>query len=826
MFRNLLQDVRCGIRVLLRSPGFTIVAILSLALGIGANTAIFTVINAVFLNPLPVKDPSRLVQVFTVDNRTASAAAFTLTPSSLPNYQDYRDQNNVFDGFAAETPFGFPLTWTGQTTPVQLPAVLVSANYFDVLGVPAYRGRTFFPDEDKNPGANPIVVLSYGLWTTSFGSDEGIVGKTITLNGQPYSVVGVAPPSFKGTGLIAAPNQLWVPYSMRDFVLSGPARKFEENRRFRWLNMVGRLKPGVNIKQAESALKTIASALEKQYPNENGGRTVSLATLSDSALGINNRRQFSMVGGMLMAIVGLVLLIACANLANLLLAQAAKREKELSVRAAMGASRVRLVRQLLTESILLSIAGGAAGLAVAYEGTKVLWANRPPFLPDGTFSLSLDPRVLFFTLGVSVITGILFGVVPAIKSSSPNLMQALKVGGRTGNSSGQHNRVRSILVGAEVALALIALVGAGLFLRSMQNAQKIDLGFESKNLMILTLDLGGQHYSTDRGQQFFKDATDKLRAVPGVVDAAVSTGFPLGGSIFGTVFREGEQNNPNSHGALMTLESVTPSYFNTVRIPLISGRTFTEFDRDQSLPIAVLNEAAAAALWPGQEPINKRFAQFGNPVLFQVVGVVKNSVVATIGETPQPVVYYPMGQQYAAAVVLHVRTASAPDSLVGSIKDTVQQLDRSIPLTNVNTIGQLIDNNLWASRMGAALLGIFGALALALAMIGVYGVMAYSVTQRTGEIGIRMALGAQARDVLGLVIGQGITVVAIGAIVGNILAFLLARFMVDLLYQVHWYDPITFASVTAILALVALAACYIPARRATRVDPLVALRFE
>ena len=764
-----------------------------------------------------------------MDNRTTvKSATLTLTPSSLPNYEDYRDQNTVFSGFAAEMPFGPPVTLSGAgvTDPEQLPAVLVSGNYFDVLGVSAYRGRTFFPNEGKTLGANPVAVVSYGLWTRRFGSDNNFIGSTLTLNGQPFTIIGVAPPNFKGTGALAGTDELWIPVSMRDYILTGQLKAFENNRRFRWLNMIGRLKPGIAMGQAEADMKTIASSLEEQYPNENGGRTISAATLSEAALGINNRRQFTRIGGLLMAIVGLILLIACANLANLLLAQAAKREREFSVRAAMGASRSRLVRQLLTESLLVSVAGGAAGLFVAYWATKALWYFRPPGFPDGSISLALDTRVLLFTLGVSVVTGILFGVIPAIKSSTPNLMETLKVGGRGGSSTGKQSRARAVLVAGEVALALIALVGSGLFLRSMQNAQHIDLGFESKNLLIMNFDLGGQRYSPERGQQFFLDAIAKARAVPGVVDAAVATNFPLGGGILGTMYREGEQNNPNSHGALMSLVSVTPNYFETLRIPLLKGRNLNEFDRDQSLPVAILNEAAAATLWRGQDPLNKRFAQFGKPALFQVMGIVRDSVVSTIGETPQPVVYMPMTQAYSSAVTFQVRTAGDPEPLLGAVRENIQQLNRNLAITNVQTIGEVIDGGLWASRMGAALLGVFGALALVLAMIGVYGVMAYSVTQRTSEIGIRMALGAQVGDVLRLVIRQGIVVVAAGVLAGNVLAFLLARLATDLLYGVSPRDPLTFSGVTLILALVALLACYIPARRATRVDPIVALRFE
>src|SRR5882762_4084178 len=416
MLENLWQDLQGGMRMLKKSPGFTSVAVLSLALGIGANTAIFTIINAVFLHPLPVEEPSRLVEVFTRDTITFNANAnFQLTGTSLPNYEDYRDQNNVFTGLAMVT-FPISLNWGGQAEPQQLNTSLASGNFFDVLGVKPYRGRTFIADGDKKLGANPEVVLSYSLWARQFGANEKFIGQTIMLNGTPYTVVGVAPPGFKGIVSLGRPDLLWIPISMRDYVLTGQLKALENNRRFRWLSIVGRLKPQVSVAEAQAAMKTIAAGLEKEYPRDNKGRTIELYPLNESALGINQRRQFSLAGGVLMGVVGLVLLIACVNLANLLLAQAAKREKELSIRAAMGAGRFRLVRQLLTENTVLSLIGGLAGLLVAYWGRNVLWSFRPPFLLDGSIDLSFDTRVLGFTLLISLFTGLVFGIIPAIKA--------------------------------------------------------------------------------------------------------------------------------------------------------------------------------------------------------------------------------------------------------------------------------------------------------------------------------------------------------------------------------------------------------------------------
>jgi putative ABC transport system permease protein len=826
MAGNFQQDLRGGLRMLKKSPGFTFVAILSLALGIGANTAIFTIINAVFLHPLPVEEPARLAEMFTHDTLTFNANAnFQLTGTSLPNYEDYRDQNQVFSGLAMVT-FPIPLNWGGQAEPQQLNASLVSGNFFDVLGIKPYRGRTFIFDGDKKIGGNPEVVLSYSLWARRFGSDEKFIGQTILLNGTPYNVVGIAPPGFKGIVSLGRPDLLWIPITMRDYVLTGQIKDWENNRRFRWLSIVGRLKPDVDVTQARAAMKTIAAGLEKEYPRDNKGRTVELFSLNESALGINQRKQFSLAGGVLMGVVGLVLLIACVNLANLLLAQAARREKELSIRAAMGAGRFRLVRQLLTESTVLSLLGGIAGLLVAYWGRNLLWSFRPPFLPDGSIDLSFDARVLGFTLLVSVFTGLIFGIMPAIKASGTDINEVLKTGGRGGALGWTHNRLRGLLVISEIALALVALVGSGLFLRSMQNAQQFNPGFESQNLLQMNFDLGALRYDADHGQQFFRDAVERAKTVPGVVSASVSSNGVFGGGLAGTIFREGEQTDPNNRGTLVNFDDVTPGHFETMRIPLISGRDFTDFDREKTTRVAVINEAMAKAIWPGQDALGKRFAIVQEPELLQVIGVVGTTVIGQIGEDPQPVAYLPMRQQYSPFGALVVRTNSNPEPLIGAVRAQVQPIDKNLAFTNAQTVQQILGQGLWAARMGAALLGLFGALALILASIGIYGVLAYSVAQRTSEIGLRMALGAQPRQVLALVLRQGMLLALIGATVGILVAFPVARMAAGLLYGVSATDPLTYIAITLLLLFVALLACYLPARRATRIDPLIALRVE
>lgn len=829
MLTTIRQDLIGGFRLLKKSPGFTVVAILSLALGIGANTAIFTIINAVFLHPLPVQEPAQLVEQFTRDTKTVdSNPNFSLTPTSLPNYEDYRDQNNVLTGLAAAT-FPIPMNWGGQAEPVQILASMVSPNFFDVLGVKAYRGRTFAPGEGKEIGKDPIAVLSYALWTRRFGSDPKVIGQTINLNTTTYTIVGVTPPSFKGIVSLGPPDVLWIPLSMRDYVLTGQLKELENNRRFRWISIVGRLKPEVTLDKARAAMKTIASSLEKEYPRDNPGRTCELYPLNQSALGINNRQQFSLAGTILMGVVGLVLLIACVNLANLLLAQAAKREKELSLRAALGAGRFRLVRQLMTESTLLSLVGGVFGLLLAFWGRKVLWSFRPPFLPEGSIDLSFDSRVLFFTLAISVLTGLVFGIIPALKASNADINEVLKAGGRGGTMGWAHNRMRSLLVVSEIALALVALIGAGLFLRSMQKAQEISLGFESKNLFTYNFDLGALHYGQDQGEQFFVDAVQRTKSVPGVADATISALGVLGsglGGISGTIFREGEQADPNNGGILVTFDNVMPGYFAALRIPTVSGRDFTDFDRDNTKTVVIVNKAMANLVWPGQDAVGKRFTIVVDPHVYEVVGVVGTTVIGAVGEDPQPVAYMPMRQQYSPQASLIVRTTGDPEALMGTVRAQINGVDRNLALTNGQTIGQLLGQSLWAARMGAALLGLFGLLALILASIGIYGVLSYSVTQRTSEIGIRMALGAGSGQVLALVLRQGMLLAAIGVGLGILVALPVARTASTLLYGVSATDPLTYVAITATLLVVAFLACYIPARRATRIDPLVALRFE
>jgi predicted permease len=823
---TLWQDMRYAVRLLTKNPGFGAIAVLSLALGIGANTTIFTVINAILLHPLPVKDISRVVQVDTIDTKTrVTAANATKLGMSFPNYQDYARDNQVFTALGC-TVGPLPLTWSGGAEPKQIFGQLVSANYFDILGMRPAAGRFFLPDEDTKLGGNDVAVLSYSLWANKFGSDPSAVGKVLMLNATPYTVIGVAPHGFKGAFTFGDAEQIWIPVSMYPRVLAGFFKDNFNDRRFLTTAMFGRLKDGVSVAAAEASLKTLATHLESAYPKDNASRSVALTPLADAAVGVNNRTQIVLAGGMMMGIVGLVLLIACVNLANLLLAQAASREKEIGLRAALGATSGRVVRQLLTESLVLAILSAVVGFVIAYGGRAALWSFRPPFIADGDIDLSFDSHVLLFTVSVALLTAVLIGVAPAIKAAKPNLIETLKVGGRGGTVGWTRNPFRSLLVVLEIALALVALVGSGLFIRSMQNAQRIDPGFESKKLFVFAFDLGALHYDEGRAQQYFRAAIERAKAAPGVESATIASNFPLGGGLARTVFPEGQDEASGYRGTLTELNDIAPNFFETLRIPLVGGREFSDADRKDTKQVAIINEAMAKQFWPDQNVVGKRFHFFGETQLREVVGVVRNTVVNNIGEEPQPLAYLPLTQDFSPAVTMQVRTNGRPEAVISSVRGQVQSLDTNLVLTNVNTIEELIDQGLWAPRVGAALLSAFGALALLLAVVGVYGVLSYSVNQQTREIGIRMAMGAQTGRVLRLVVGQGMRLALAGLILGLVIALAAMRVLSTLLFGVSAHDPLIFVGVSLVLATAAILACYIPARRATRVDPMVALRYE
>jgi putative ABC transport system permease protein len=819
---KMLQDVRYALRQLKKSPAFSLVAVLTLALGIGANTTIFTVVNAVLLRPLPVEDPERLVAVLGTDARNSTAAQQFLPMSEL-NYKDLRDKNDVLTGLASFTGAGVNLSGAGN--PEQLNATLVSGNYFQVLGVHAVVGNTFDPEQARKEGGYPVVVLGYGLWQRRFGGDRSIVGKPLTLNQQPYTVIGVAPKSFQGTFTVGSPD-VWIPDAMHDQVLTGVTKDWFNERRPLMMTVFGRLKPGVSLKQGEANLQAIATQLAKEFPNENEGRNVRLLPLGDTTVGANGRNAVVQAGALLMTVVGLVLLIACANLANLLLARGADRRRELAVRMSLGATRSRLVTLLLTESVLLALAGGGAGLAISIGFRSALLAFRPPFLNPGDIDLTMDPRVLVFTMVLALGTAFAFGMLPAWQAIRFSLNDTLKEGGGRSGSGGGRHTVRNGLIVVEVALSMIALVGSGLFLSSLHNAQQIDPGFETKNLLVMSFDLGAQNYTEAQGRGFHRRLMERLRAIPQVVDASVASNAPLGGGFARTVFPEGVDPTDKRNGILTLVNQVDTEYFKTSGTSILHGRAFADTDQEGAPLVAVVNQAFADKFFPGQDAIGRRFRCWGETWILEIVGVARTAKQVTLGEEPAPAFYLPMLQQYSPGVTLHVRTSGDPMAVMTTVRSTVQELDKQLPLVQVQTISQLLDGALWPARFGAMLLLVFGLLALTLAAIGIYGVMSYSVQQRQQELGIRIALGAQKRDVLRLVLGQGLWLAGVGALVGLVAAFLMARAVSALLFGVNALDPVTFTGVPVVLISVALVACYVPARRATRVDPIIALRYE
>jgi predicted permease len=815
---TLLKDLRYGARALAKRPTFTLVAVLSLGLGIGANATIFSCINAVLLRPLPVKEASTLLSVYAQDSTNGG-----LFPFSYPNYIDYRNNNQVFTQLAAYRAVPISLN-SGEGLPERIVGELVSANYFETLGVSAFRGHLFEPGKDETPGASPEVVLSHQLWQRRFGGDLNILGKPIQLNGRPFSVAGIAPPGFGGLNMLRAP-ELWVPMNMHQQILTGELSIVFDKRRTKIFSLVGRLKPGVGAEQAESALQSISKRLEEQYPLANQGLAATVAPLVQNRLGPDTAKTYFRAAELLMVVVGLVLLIACANVANLLLARASSRRKEIAIRLAIGTGRGRLIRQLLTESILLAVLGGLAGLLFAYWAARALWTFRPPFLPDSV-DLSLDTRVLVFTFLLSLLTGLIFGLIPALQATRPELVPALKDQTQPVNAGPGRLRLHGIFVVAQTALALVSLIGAGLFLRSLQRAQEIDPGFDSQRLLVMSFDVGILNYDRPQAEGFVRRMIEQVEAIPGVESATVANHLRLasGGSISSVVI-DGE--TPES-GVDVRTNTVGLNYFETLGIPIIEGRDFNPSDVEPSpLGWAIVNEAMVEKFWHGRSPVGQRFSIFNLPGQpFEVVGVAKDGKYDSLGESSRPYMYFLFGQVPDWALTLHVRTSGDPQTMLASIRNTVQALDPALPLTNVKTMDQVIADALWAPRMAASLLAIFGLLALALAIIGIYGVSAYTVSQRRQEIGIRMALGAQRGDVLGLILRQNMVSVVVGLVLGLLAAFTLSRLIASFLFGVSAADPVAFGLTSLLLAGIAFLATLLSARRAATVDPLLALRAQ
>jgi predicted permease len=818
---TLLQDIKYGTRMLLKSPGLTAVAALSLGLGIGANTTIYTLINMLFLKPLAIEDGPRVVAVYTTDEKNKSQ--FEVSQTSYPNFKDYRDRNQVFSEMAAHQFVGLNITGAGE--PEQTAGKMVDGNFFTLLGVKAAQGRVFTLEEAKIDGSAPVAVLSHGYWTRRFGADPKVVGRDLGLNGHPFTVIGVMPADFEGLVALGGPD-LYVPMAMHKELLTGfMAENFEDRRALTW-DIVARLKPGVTEEQARADLRRIGSQLEKEYPEPNGQRNSTLMPVAQSIINPGLRSVFVMAGGLLMTVVALVLLIACANVANLLLARSGARRKEIAIRLSLGANRGRLIRQLLTESVLLALLGGTLGLLFAYWSRDLLVASRPAQLFPNGIDVPLDARVFLFTLLISVATGVLFGLAPAIQGSRSDL--AIELKDRTQEPAARRKvSLRGGLIMAQVALSLVALVGAGLFVRSLRNTQGIDPGFEPKNLLVMSFDVGAQGYDQARGEAFYRDVLERAKALPGVRSASLAANLPIAGGGFSrTVFPEGRDQSTGSTGTFVIADTIAPGYLETLDIALHRGRDLAESDRPDKPMVVLINEAMAAQFWPGEEAIGKRFKFYGDTDYRQVAGVVENTKVFTLGEDPKPKAYVPLGQYYEPAMTLLVRTSADPKPLLESVRRAVQAMDANLPLTNIQTVSSLLDQALWMPRMAAILLSIFGGLALLLASIGIYGVTTYTVSQRTHEFGVRMALGARARDVLGLVLRQGMMPVVIGVGIGLGAALLAMPLVAALLVGVGAADPLTFSAIAILLLAVAALAGYVPARRATRVDPTVALRYE
>ena len=806
--------------MLAKSPAFTIIAVLSLALGIGANTAIFSIVNVILLKPVPVNEPARLASVFMLDQRNQGNL-----PLSHLNYQDLRDQNRVFSGMAA---FAFAqLNWSTASDSEQVPAQVVSGNYFELLGVRPSPGRGFLPEEDRNP--TPVAVISHGFWERSLGSDPAIVGKTLTFNRTPFTIVGITPKGFTGTLLGGGPS-VWVPMSMHD--VAQPNFTWYEQRRGLFLFAFGRLAPGVSVEQASANLRTIFAQLEQAYPNDNKGRSAGAVSLLEARLNPQGQQgapvvQMSMI---LMSIVGIVLLIACANVANLMLARASRRRREIAIRLALGASRKRLVRQLLTESVILSVMGSALGLVLAYWLLGLLVGTNLPLPIPVNDNLSLDGRVLGFTAALALTTGLLFGLAPALQGSRPDVVPVLKnetvpAGGGRRGLAGIFS-LRQSLVVAQIALSIVSLVAAGLFVRSLSDSRQIDTGFATRGVLVMNFNLGREGYTPERGQQFYQQVAERMTTLPGVARAAVAQNAPLGGGLLRSVMPEGADTTTRDR-ILVQVNSVSPGYLDTLNVPLQRGRDFTNDDADGTPKVVIVNETMAARFWPGDDALGKRFKFFGDDDFTTVVGIARDAKYNAVTEDATPYIYQPIRQSYSPAAVLHVRSTVDAASLAAGVRREVQQLDPTLSVFNIRTLEDQVAQSLAPLRVNVILLTTFGALALLLASVGLYGVANYSVTQRTREIGVRMALGAGAGSVLGLVLGRGLVLVAAGLALGLGVAYAMTwAIPAALLPNISPRDPWTFAATAALLASVALIASYIPAWRATRIDPLVALRTE
>jgi putative ABC transport system permease protein len=831
---SLLQDLRFGSRMLVKNPIFTLIAVVTLALGIGANTAIFSVVDAVLLRPLPYPEANRLVFLWS----TMNSQGVPISGSALPDYYAWRDQNHVFDGLAGFFNGDFNLSSEGSA-PELIQGAYITANLFQVLRVSPSLGRLFTTEEEQF-GRHRVVLLSYGLWQKHFGGERGIVGRDIRLAGESYTVVGVMPrglPFFDNLPEV----ELWTPISF-----APDDNMATRNNHF--VNLVGRLKPGVTPQQAQLDVSAIAKSMEEQYTS-NKGLGASVVPMQEQIAGDSRKALLVLLGA-----VAFVLLVACVNVANLLLARASAREKELAIRASLGASRARIVRQVVIECLPLGLIGGLLGVLLAVWGIDLLSSLLPASLPRGN-AIGVNSRVLIFTFALALLTILIFGLLPALQAARSDVRESLNEGGRSGIGSRKQGRVRRLLVIAEVALALVLLVGSGLMLRSFIKLRQVDVGFSAHNVLTMRVPLPQAKYliplSIDdprdpAGLPFYEQLVTRVKALPGVQAATAATILPLGaGDAWGKFLSiEGRTETSIDKVPLVRFALVSPDYFQTFGISVRQGRSFATEDKSNSQPVAIINETLARRFFANEDPIGKTI-WMGPPENLlppedqtpnnranrrTIVGVVSDVKGGTLNRPTPSQVYAPLTQYrregWSNSLMLAVQTTTPPETLTSAIREQVRSLDLDQPITSVKTMDQLLDRTLSEAKFSLLLFGLFAVVALVLAAIGIYGVMATAVTQRTHEIGLRMALGAQKRDVLRLVIGQGMMPVIVGIVAGLASALALTRLMSSLLFGVSATDPMTLALITVLLGAVALLACYLPARRATKVDPLVALRYE
>ena len=806
---TLLQDVRYALRLLTKNLGVTSVAVLTLALGIGANTAIFTVVNAVLLRPLEFRDPSQLIIV-------AEKSSFPVISTSWENYQDWRDQSRSFEALEATRPATITLTGAGE--PERLQMRNMTTGLFPLLGVNAYIGRTFSQEEDR-AGGNPVVLLSYALWKRRFGGAQEVLGKSITLDTRPYTVIGVMPRGFE----VLTPADVFLPFVPW-------ARTLPDDRNWHpGIIAIGRLRPGVTRALAKTEMLGITKRLEQQYPLYNTGVSADVVGLQEQM--VQNVRPALLL---LLGAVAAVLLIACVNVANLLLARAASRGREVAIRTSMGASRSRLIRQLLTESVLLSLIGGILGLLIAWAAVGPLLKISAGSVP-AAFSVSLDRSVLLFTIGISILTGLLFGLVPALRTARLDLRETLNEGSRGSTSGPGAHRLRGALVAAEIALAMLLLVGAGLLLRSFERLQDVPPGFQPDHLLIADLPLSQTAYAKpEQRYEFYDRLVERAKSLPGVRSAAAASFLPVSGGGGLIHFNITGRPPKSPHDFIAAgYRTVTSGYFETLGIPLLRGRSIAPGDVDKSPWVVVINNTMVRTFFPNEDPLGKRLqlgALPGDQIpTMEVVGIV-GDVLQGLGDEAKAEMYVPFRQGdqvlpvFQMSVVL--RTSMDPLTATSALRSALGEIDPNQPLVNTRSMEQNIQTSVAQPRFRTWLIGIFALLALALAGIGVYGVMSYSVTQRTSEIGIRVTMGAQPSDIMGIIVGEGLRLALLGVAIGVIGAFLLSHLLRSFVFGVSTSDPATFAGVAIVLTLVGAAASYIPARRATRVDPLVALRYE